>query len=126
MSVELEVILLTKRNESDATYKETLVADRVRTAEGFLIRLVGLMGKKRLEPGEGLFLRNCSRIHTCFMKIPIDVIYLAGDGTVLFTQTLAPWQIGRKVAGTKHILELALGAADRIQQGSRLVVQEVE
>lgn len=126
MKQYIDIVLLTKTGLDHCIFKEELLADQVLDAETYLARLVGLMGRKSLGPGEGLLLRNCKSIHTCFMKFPIDAVYLTGDGTVIYTQTLAPWQRGKKLDATVHTLELPAGAADRILIGSRLVLQEKE
>lgn len=87
------------------------MADKVRIADTYLTRFKGLMGEKSLTEGEGLLLLNCPSVHCFFMKITIDVIYLSGDMRVLGTQTLAPWNIGRHVKKTAHVLELPEGSA---------------
>jgi uncharacterized membrane protein (UPF0127 family) len=99
---------------------DAVLADNVRIADSFMMRLMGLMGKRSLETGEGLFLENCSSIHCFFMMIPIDAVYLSKDMTVLSTQTVHPWHIGKWVSGTRHILELGAGEAAAITKGARI------
>lgn len=89
-----------------------LVADRVEAAETFFSRFVGLMGRPRLDPSEGLLLRRCSRVHTCFMRFPIDVVYLSASHRVLHVETLLPWKTGSRIEGAAHVLELAAGRKD--------------
>ena len=88
-----------------------VLADKVGLADSFISRFKGLMGRKRICGGEGLLLMNCPSVHSFFMKISIDVVYLSRDMTVVGIETLPPWQIGRRVKGTSHVLELAAGAA---------------
>lgn len=88
-----------------------VIADKVKTADSFLSRFIGLMGKKSLDDGEGLLLLKCSSIHCFFMKIPIDAVYLSGDMKVLYKETVFPWRLGKIVRGAKHILELGEGKA---------------
>lgn len=80
-------------------------------ADTFFARFLGLMGRKRLAPGEGLLLEGCPSIHCFFMKMTIDAVYLSKNMTVLCVETLAPWHVGRLVKNTVHVLELAAGAA---------------
>jgi uncharacterized membrane protein (UPF0127 family) len=87
--------------------RKHIVADRVRLADTFFRRFKGLMGVRHLVPGEGLLLKNCSSIHSFFMKITIDAVYLSNDFTVLYIETLPPWRIGKNVKGAKHVLELS-------------------
>ncbi|MEI7880862.1 MAG: DUF192 domain-containing protein, partial [bacterium] len=45
-------------------------------ADTFWKRSIGLMGKPGLKAGQGLLLSPCGSIHTCFMRFPIDIIFL--------------------------------------------------
>lgn len=78
-------------------------------ANNFLTRFKGLMLKKRIEEEEGLFFTNVGRIHTSFMRFPIDVVYFDKDYKVLFVETVYPWKFGKKVKDAKHVLELNSG-----------------
>lgn len=81
-------------------------------ADRFLSRLVGLMGKRAADCKSPLLLTRTSSIHTFFMRFPIDVVHLDRQGRVLAVQSaLAPWQLGRFVKRTRHILELRPGEA---------------
>ncbi len=53
-----------------------LIAQQVKVASGFFSRLRGLLGRKKLEKGEGLILYPCSSIHCFGMQFPIDVVFL--------------------------------------------------
>ncbi len=99
--------------------EERVLASRVRVANSFYTRFKGLMGKKSLGDGEGLLLVNCPAVHCFFMRIPIDVVYLSKDMTVLGFQTLSPWSVGRHEKGAAHVLEIAAGTA-RVSIGNAL------
>lgn len=102
-----------------------IIADHVESADTFWRRLIGLMGRKQLNQGEGLLLLRCSLIHCFFMKIAIDAVYLSSDMKVLFIESLKPWEIGRFVQGAKNVLELPFGyAAGKIQVGDGLAIQQ--
>lgn len=88
-----------------------VLADRVSVASNFFTRFKGLMGKKQLEAGKGLLLMRCSSVHSFFMKISIDVVYLSNSFTVLGVEKLSPWRLGKYIKGTAHVLELAAGTA---------------
>jgi uncharacterized protein len=98
------------------------VCERVGVADNPLTRLKGLLGRARLEPSEGLLIRPTSSIHTCFMRFPIDALFLDRDLVVLRVERhLRPWRFaGRR--GAKAVLELAAGESARrgVQVGDRL------
>jgi len=63
-------------------------------ADTFWKRSIGLMGKPGLKAGQGLLLSPCGSIHTCFMRFPIDIIFLdACNRVVQIRQTVAPWRL---------------------------------
>lgn len=95
-------------------FNDKLIADNIILSDTFLKRFVGLMGKKELNAGEGMLLYDCSSIHSFFMRIPIDAVYLSGDLRVLKVETLKPWRMGSLVKGAKHVLELSAGAVSGI------------
>ena len=98
--------------------------DSVKTADTFALRFLGLMPKKTLQPSEGLLLKNCSRIHTNFMRFTIDVIYLSKDGRVLDTETVKPWRLGKRVDGTENILEVPENGARKFKRGEPISTEE--
>jgi hypothetical protein len=65
--------------------KNAVIADRVIIADTFHKRLLGLMGKRELAKGYCLLLKPCNAIHTCFMRFPIDVLFLDKTGGVKYT-----------------------------------------
>lgn len=102
------------------------VADRVALADNFFTRFRGLMLRKALAPDEGLLLKNCSAIHCCFMRFPIDVVYLNGDMQVVAVETVKPWRLGGIHPGAKHVLELEAGSAVGLVPGTLLNWKEKE
>lgn len=86
-----------------------VLAGRVCTARRLGARLRGLIGRRTV-PGDGLLLDPCGSIHTCFMLIPIDVVFLARDGRVLATRpNLRPWRFAFAPLATRRALETACG-----------------
>jgi len=84
------------------------VADTVRT------RLRGLMGRRALEPGEGVLLRPSGSVHTCFMRFAIDVVFLDRELRVLaVSPAVRPWRL-RLQRGARAVLELPAGEAKRV------------
>ncbi len=96
---------------------EDLVAS-VPVANTFSSRFWGLMGKSFLEARQGLVLIDCAQVHTCFMRFPIDVLYLGPDLEGIEVETLAPWRLGKRVKGARHVLEMSAGFFDGVDPGS--------
>ena len=67
---------------------------RIRVANTFWARVVGLMFKKDLPEDEGLLIERCNAIHTCFMRFPIDATFLDKQGNVVKTvRNIRPWTL---------------------------------
>jgi uncharacterized membrane protein (UPF0127 family) len=101
---------------------ETPVCERCVVAETALTRLRGLLGRSRLRAEEGLLIRPTAAIHTCFMRFPIDVVFLDRELVVVGVVTnLRPWRVAAR-RGAKAVLELAAGETGRrgIRAGERL------
>lgn len=92
---------------------------RVKYADSFFKRLKGLMFTSK-KPDIPLLFVPGSRIHTCFMKFTIDVLYLDKDGKILGKERIRPWKLGMNVKGTAKVLEGQVGFADELMIGDRL------
>ena len=80
-------------------------------ASTFFKRLVGLMGKKELGENEAMLLRPCTSIHTCFMKFPIDVVFLDKMNRVVGTiGNLQPWKMSGNFKNAHQVLEMPVGS----------------
>jgi uncharacterized protein len=90
-----------------------VVVDRCVVAESPVARMRGLLGRRELRPGEGLLLRPASAIHTCFMRFPIDAVFLDGTLRVVgISDELRPWRaVSRR--GARAVLELPAGESTR-------------
>lgn len=89
-----------------------MIASRVIVARGFFGRLRGLMFRRELGEGEGLLLEKTSSIHMCFMRFPIDVVFLDSDNKVVKAVTgLKPWTLFCGAKGASTVLELKSGAS---------------
>src|SRR5213080_1131820 len=91
---------------------DRVVLQRCWVASSPLARMRGLLGRRRLEHGEGILLRPASSVHTFFMLFAIDVVFLDRDLSVLrVVPALSPWRAasGR---GAAAVLELAAGECE--------------
>lgn len=103
-----------KLSDSQAKSRVVVICDglaksRVPIANTFWSKFMGLMGKDVQEGEDGLFLLNCSRVHTCFMCSSIDVLYVGACLQGIEMETLKPWQFGKKVKDARHVLEMPAG-----------------
>jgi len=99
-----------------------VVCERCLVAARPLRRMRGLLGRRALPPGEGILLRPAASVHTFFMRFPIDVVFLDGDGVVLrIERELPAWRVAA-CRGAKAAVELAAGEAARrgLRSGERL------
>jgi uncharacterized membrane protein (UPF0127 family) len=94
-----------------ATSGGTTVAGEVAVADNPWRRFMGLMGRRELPAGAGLYLRPCSSIHMFFMRFPIDVAFIDNDLRVVrMYHGLRPWRMSRVVRRAKAAIELPSGA----------------
>jgi len=55
----------------------------IKKANTFRARLLGLMFKKSMAPNEALLIEPCNSVHTCWMRFPIDVLFMDANGCIL-------------------------------------------
>ena len=90
---------------------DTLIVHR---AERWSDRLRGLLGKPQPAAGHALLITPCASVHTAFMRYPIDIVFLNGQGCVVKrVEALRPWRIAA-CWRARHTLELAAGEARRL------------
>jgi uncharacterized membrane protein (UPF0127 family) len=108
------------------TDRNTVIGDQVELADTSLTRLFGLLGKKHLDIGRGLWIKPSSGVHTFFMSIPIDVIGIDRSGNVVkLWQNLVPWRMTSVSTRLHSVIELPAGriAACNTQQGDKLMIE---
>jgi hypothetical protein len=98
--------------------KRVCLAERVRVADSFVKRLVGLLGRRALAdaPGvsEGLWINSCDSIHTIGMRFTIDVVFLDRAGRVVKAlKALKPYRLVLPVSSAISCLELPESKIDR-------------
>ena len=97
----------------------TVLATRLELADSGPKRNKGLLGRKGLEDGGGLWIIPCESVHTFFMQFAIDLVYLDRDYRIRkVRRAVGPWRLS--VCFSAHsILELPAGtiAATQTQRG---------
>jgi uncharacterized membrane protein (UPF0127 family) len=102
------------------------IAGRVAVAGGPGRRLLGLMGQRQWRGLDGLLLEPCNSVHTFFMRMPIDVLYLDRGGLVVrLVHNLRPWRLGPIVWRAHRVVELPAGTLERAatQLGHRIAIE---
>lgn len=106
--------------------RNTVLGDSIDIADTSAKRRTGLLKHERLAPGEGLWIVPCESVHTCFMKFPIDLVYLGKDRKVRKVRSaVKPWRLS--ACWSAHsILELPAGAAEKTgtRAGDELAVEK--
>lgn len=109
------------------TTRDRVLATSVQEAANPWTRMVGLLGRATLAPGEGVYLRPCGALHTWFMRFAIDVLYLDTELRVVkAVPALRPFRLssgGRRAGST---LELPTGtiAMTATQVGDQLRIDD--
>jgi uncharacterized membrane protein (UPF0127 family) len=100
-----------------------LLIQNLSVAQRFHERLLGLMGRAPLGPGRALHLSRCRAIHTCFMRFPLDAIFLDARGVVVRRMHLIrPWRLALGGRHAVSVIELEAGwlAPDAVAAGDQL------
>lgn len=86
------------------------ISSRCEKALSFRQRLLGLIGRRNLADGEGMWFPQCGSIHMWFMKFPIDVVFMKKAGE--------KYRVTKLVAGMKPwspLPAMSLSASDVIE-----------
>lgn len=87
-----------------------VLARRAARGDTFLARLSGWMFRARPGEDEALLLTPCDSIHTCFMRFPIDILFLDPDGLILARyDRVAPWKYIPRIRGARSAIEFPGG-----------------
>ena len=90
--------------------RATVLGQRIRVAETGLTRIVGLLGERELQPGDGLLIVPSQAVHTLGMQFPIDIAVLDDDWRVLATRRdMRPFRMTPIFWKAAAVLELPSG-----------------
>jgi uncharacterized membrane protein (UPF0127 family) len=89
--------------------RSTVLATCLEVADSGAKRNKGLLGRKGLAPGEGLWIVPCESVHTFFMQFPIDLVYLDRKNRIRkVCDSVPPWRLSACFSA-HSILELPSG-----------------
>ncbi len=90
-------------------------------------RGLGLMFRKTLDPGRGMWINPCSGIHMMFMNFRIDAVFLdSGERVKKVYRKLPTWYgVVWWEIGAHSVLELPPGSTSEIdlQRGDQIIIQ---
>jgi uncharacterized protein len=103
-----------------------VLATRLEKPRTFFGRGLGLMFRRTLAPGSGIWIAPCSGIHTFFMRFPIDVVFMdRAHRIVKVCPALKSWRMVPLVLGAHSVVEMAAGTLDGLPltRGEQLDLQ---
>ena len=104
---------------------DKILARDLRPARRARDRMRGLLGSDGLPTGTGILLEPARQVHTFGMRYPIDVVFCDASWRVLrVARSLAPNRITRLVLKARLAIELPKGAAEQVQIGDLLSVDQ--
>jgi uncharacterized membrane protein (UPF0127 family) len=107
------------------TTRGTTVGDKVELADTSFKRMFGLLGRRGLDAGGGLWIKPSSGVHTVGMAFKIDVVGLDRDLKVIkLWRCMPPFRLTSVSMKVKSVVELPCGAiADsQMQIGDQLEI----
>jgi uncharacterized membrane protein (UPF0127 family) len=91
------------------TTRQTQLATSLEVADQGAKRSKGLLGRKGLAPGEGLWILPCEAVHTFGMQFPIDLVYLDRRHRIRKVRSnVPPWRMSACLSA-HSVIELAAG-----------------
>ena len=89
--------------------RRTTLATNLEVAGSGARRSKGLLGRKGLAPGEGMWIVPCEAVHTFFMQFPLDLVYLDRKHQVKKVRSnVTPWRLSACLVA-HSIIELPAG-----------------
>ena len=93
----------------------TVLATCLEIADSGSKRNKGLLGRKGLAAGEGLWIIPCESVHTFFMQFPIDLVYLDRKNRIKKVRNaVGPWRLSACLSA-HSIMELPAGTIQNTQ-----------
>jgi len=94
--------------------KNQIIADNVNIAQSFFQKTKGLIGRTKLNKGEGLYISGCRSIHMFFMQFSIDVIFIDKNYEITKIITdLKPFRLAFGTYFSNGVIELPCGILEQ-------------
>lgn len=116
---------MTKEQNLQLSINDHIVSSNMRVASSFRDRVVGLMFKSDMEGFDCLLIENCKSIHTCFMKYPIDVVFInSEDEVVKPLYDIQPWRMTWTYFRANRVIEFKSGDLPKdLQAGDKVTIE---
>lgn len=109
--------------------KETFLAFRVKVADSVLGRLIGLLGRRSLQPDSGVWIVPANAVHTIGMLFTFDLVLIDKNFKVVGLRELVrPFKITKPNFKAESVLELPAHTIfrSRTQVGDQLLIERYE
>jgi len=109
--------------------RETFLAFRVKVADSILGRLIGLLGRRSLQPDSGVWIVPANAIHTIGMLFSFDLVLIDKDFKVVGLRELVrPFRVTWPERHAESVLELPAHTIfrSRTQIGDQLLIERYE
>ena len=109
--------------------RETFLSFRVKVADSLVGRLVGLLGRRSLQPDSGVWIVPANAIHTVGMMFCFDLVLIDKNFKVVGLRELVrPFTITMPNRKAESVLELPAHSIfrSRTQIGDQLVIERYE
>ena len=109
--------------------KEGFLAFRVEVADSILSRLIGLLGRRSLEPDSGVWIVPANAIHTIGMLFAFDVVLIDRDFKVVgLREMVRPFSVMRPNFRAESVIELPAHSIlkSRTELGDQMLIERYE
>jgi uncharacterized protein len=109
--------------------RETFLAFKVKVADSILSRLIGLLGKRSLQPDSGVWICPANAVHTIGMLFSFDLVLIDKDFKVVgIRELLRPFRITMPNSKAESVIELPAHSIfrSRTQIGDQLTIERYE
>ncbi len=109
--------------------KETFLAFRVKVADSILGRLIGLLGKRSLQPDSGVWIVPANAVHTIGMLFSFDLVLIDKNFKVVGLRELVrPFRVTWPERHAESVLELPAHTIfrSRTQIGDQLLIERYQ
>jgi hypothetical protein len=109
--------------------RETFLAFKVKVADSIFSRLVGLLGRRSLQPDSGVWICPANAVHTVGMLFSFDLVLIDKDFKVVGLRELVrPFRITMPNRKAESVIELPAHSIfrSRTQIGDQLTIERYE